>query len=586
MATTLQEHNPKVAAEWHPTKNGEATPSDVTRGSKQRVWWLCPKGHSYEAAIKNRTKSIKPSGCPYCSGRKAAPDKTLAVHSPEVAKEWHPTKNSPLKPTEIGYGSKTKVWWICSTDKSHVWQAVIEARTKAKPTGCPYCKGSRLIPEKNSLKAKNPSVAAEWHPTKNDDLKPSEVRHGSGDKAWWLCPEGHEYESIISNRTKQTNPSGCPYCAGKLASETNSLAALGGEKLLSEWDKDKNKDLNPSEVLAGSHSKAWWICSKGHSWEAQIKSRVQGAGCPFCSNQSSVPEVRILSELEFIFADIISRHKEEKTEIDLFIPSLRVGVEYDGSYFHRGKEEKDQAKTQNLFDAGIHLIRARELPLKKLSNLDVEVSQKGVTKKDVDLLLKNILQAAADVAPIGILAKAEEYLKSREFTNDDLFRKYVECFPDPLPQNSLTNTHPDVAKEWHPTKNTPLTPKNFMAGSNTKAWWLCPKGHEYETNIISRTRGHGCPVCSGNIVHESTALNTTHPELSKEWHPNKNGDLLPSKVSQGSTRKVWWECRKCHHEWEANIYNRSKSKNPSGCPRCWSERRKGVPRQRKAKKDP
>jgi very-short-patch-repair endonuclease len=566
--------------------NGEATSSDFTRGSNKKVWWLCPKGHSYEATIKNRTKSIRPSSCPYCSGRKATPNKTLAAHSPEVAKQWHPTKNSPLEPTEIGYGSSQKVWWICATDLSHLWEAVISNRTKEKnPTGCPYCAGSLLIPENNSLQAKNPAIAAEWHPSKNGDLKPSEVRYGSGDKAWWLCPERHEYESIIRNRTKRTNPSGCPYCAGKLASETNSLAALGGEKLLSEWDKDKNQDLNPSEVLAGSHSKAWWTCERGHSWEAHIGSRVRGAGCPFCSNQSSVPEVRILSELEFIFPEIISRHKEGKTEIDLFIPSLRVGVEYDGSYFHKAKEEKDKAKTQTLLDEGIHLIRARELPLKRLSNLDIEVSQKGVTKKDIDSILKNILQAAADSATTEILTKAEEYLQSRGFTNEDLFRKYVEYFPDPLPQNALINTHPDVAGEWHPTKNTPLTPKNFMPGSNAKAWWSCPKGHEYETNIISRTTGHGCPVCSGNIVHESTSLNTTHPELTKEWHPNKNGDLLPSKVSKGSTRKVWWKCEKCNHEWEAVIYNRSKSKNPSGCPRCWSERRKDLPRQRKVEKD-
>ena len=585
MATTLQEHSPNIAAEWHPTKNGDVTPKDVTRGSNKKVWWLCQKGHSYEAAIKNRTKNNNPSGCPYCSGRKAVPDKTLAAHSPEVAKEWHPTKNLPLNPTKIGYGSSKKVWWMCSTNKSHIWQAVIGARTKAKPTGCPYCKGSRLLPGKNSLEANNPAVAAEWHPSKNGELKPSEVRYGANKKVWWLCPEGHEYESNINNRTRRTNPSGCPYCAGKLVSETNSLSAMGGEKLLSEWDKNKNKDLNPSEILAGSHSKAWWICDKGHSWEAEIRSRVSGAGCPFCSNQSSVPEVRILSELEFIFPDVIPRHKEGKIEIDIFIPSLRVGVEYDGSYYHREKEEKDKAKTQTLYDTGIHLIRVRELPLKKISNLDIEVTQKGVTKENVDLLLKNILQAAIKITPKETLARVDEYHKSALFRSEDLFKKYLECFPDPLPHNSLTNTHPDIAEEWHPTKNTPLLPKNFTPGSNRKAWWLCPKGHEYETNIISRTTGHGCPICSGNIVHISTSLSTTHPDLSNEWHPNKNGDLLPSKVSKGSTRKVWWECGKCHHSWEAVIYNRSKSRNPSGCPRCWSERRKGLPRKRKTKKD-
>ena len=163
MATTLQEHNPDVAAEWHPTKNGEATPSDVTRGSTKKVWWLCPQGHAYEAAIKNRTKSIKPSGCPYCSGRRAAPEKTLAIHSPEVAKEWHPTKNSPLKPTEIGYGSSQKVWWICTFDHSHLWEAVISNRTKKESHRMPLLRGSLLIPENNSLQAKNKKIAAEWH---------------------------------------------------------------------------------------------------------------------------------------------------------------------------------------------------------------------------------------------------------------------------------------------------------------------------------------------------------------------------------------------------------------------------------------
>ena len=84
----------------------------------------------------------------------------------------------------------------------------------------------------------------------------------------------------------------------------------------------------------------------------------------------------------------------------------------------------------------------------------------------------------------------------------------------------------------------------------------------------------------------AATLQEHNPDIAAEWHPNKNGNLLPSKVSKGSTRKVWWTCEKCNHEWEAVIYNRSKSKNPSGCPRCWSERRKGLPRQLKAKKDP
>ena len=582
MNNSLLEHNPELAKEWHPTKNKDLTAADVSKGNNKKVWWQCPKGHSYEASINNRNRG---SGCPFCSGRMTSKENSLSEKYPSIAQQWHPTKNGELLTKDLSYGSGKTVWWRCAKDPSREWQAKICSRTKRNnPTGCPYCKGNRLIADQNSLEAKSPLTAKEWHPELNKHLTPSEVRNGSAQKVWWLCSAGHSYQAQIGNRTKRVNPSGCPYCTNKLATELTSLASIGSA-LLKEWDEEMNGDLDPNKILAGSHKKAWWRCAKNHSWNAVIKSRVQGAGCPFCSNQSSTPEVRILSELEYIFPGIVSRYKEEKTEIDLFIPGLRVGVEYDGSYFHRAKEEKDKAKTQTLLDAGIHLIRARELPLKKLTDLDIEVSQKGVTKKDLNLLLRNILQAAAEIIPLEIHAKAEEYLNSREFINEDLFRKYVECFPDPLPQNSLINTHPDVAKEWHATKNTPLTPKNFLPGSNTRVWWLCPKGHEYETNIISRTTGHGCPVCSGNIVHESTALSTTHPELCKEWHPNRNGDLLPAKVSKGSTRKVWWVCEKCNHEWEAVIYNRSKSKNPSGCPRCWSKRRKGLPRQRTAKKD-
>ena len=57
---------------------------------------------------------------------------------PDIAKQWHPTKNLPLTPDDVTYGSKTKAWWVC--DKGHDdWLAVISSRTGKKPTGCPEC---------------------------------------------------------------------------------------------------------------------------------------------------------------------------------------------------------------------------------------------------------------------------------------------------------------------------------------------------------------------------------------------------------------------------------------------------------------
>jgi hypothetical protein len=57
-----------LAKEWHPTKNGDLTPDDITYGSGKKVWWLCKSKHEYQAVVYNRTGNN--SGCPYCAGNR------------------------------------------------------------------------------------------------------------------------------------------------------------------------------------------------------------------------------------------------------------------------------------------------------------------------------------------------------------------------------------------------------------------------------------------------------------------------------------------------------------------------------------
>ena len=73
-------------------------------------------------------------------------------------------------------------------------------------------------------------------------------------------------------------------------------------RLVKEWHPIKNRNLKPEEIAKGNDKKFWWICSKGHEWEARITERTdRGYNCPKCSFQSSKPEFRILSELENLF---------------------------------------------------------------------------------------------------------------------------------------------------------------------------------------------------------------------------------------------------------------------------------------------
>ena len=159
-------------------------------------------------------------------------------------------------------------------------------------------------------------------------------------------------------------------------------------QLMSEWDWERNKDISPNKVTVGSHRSVHWIGACGHYWEAQIKSRYYGRGCPVCSGK---------------------------------------------------------------------------------------------------------------VALAGV--------------------------------NDLQTTNPELIKEWDYEKNAPLTPESILPGSHTVVWWQCKNGHIWQASPNHRTsKRRGCPHCCHNpkVLQGVTDLETVHPVLAREWHPTKNGSLIPA----------------------------------------------------------
>ena len=142
--------------------------------------------------------------------------KSLAEQHPELAKEWDSAKNGTLTPRDVTLGSGKKVWWKCDKGPDHEWDAIVGDRVRGN--GCPVCRGFKVVLS-NCLATLNPELAKQWHPTNNGELKPDEFTYGSGKKVWWLCQEGHSYDSVILNRTKKDKPSGCPYCSGQKVSD-------------------------------------------------------------------------------------------------------------------------------------------------------------------------------------------------------------------------------------------------------------------------------------------------------------------------------------------------------------------------------
>jgi DNA-directed RNA polymerase subunit RPC12/RpoP len=137
--SSLLEINSALAGQWHPIKNGSLTPSDLTPGSNKKVWWVCTKGHEWQATISNRNRG---RGCPYCAGRAVSKDNCLWSLNPSLAAEWHPVKNGRLSPRNVTPGSSKRVWWRC--ERGHEWTAIIHSRRKGYGR-CPYCSGRRKV---------------------------------------------------------------------------------------------------------------------------------------------------------------------------------------------------------------------------------------------------------------------------------------------------------------------------------------------------------------------------------------------------------------------------------------------------------
>lgn len=126
----------------------------------------------------------------------------------------------------------------------------------------------RLIKGENDLATLNPTLAKEWHPTGNGNLKPEDVTPGSGKEVWWLCPKGHHYLMVVNQRAKRGY--GCPYCSGHRALKGVNDLATTRPDLAQEWNYEKNGNLTPHDVTVGSNKKVWWLCEKGHAYEQLI----------------------------------------------------------------------------------------------------------------------------------------------------------------------------------------------------------------------------------------------------------------------------------------------------------------------------
>ena len=487
--------------------------------------------------------------------------KKYLIEYPNLLKEWDYEKNEELNilPEFLTDGSHYNVWWKC--EKGHSWQTIVSNRTRQN-RGCPYCSHQLPIIGETDLASRFPDLCKQWHPTKNK-LKPSEVMPGTHKKVWWICDLGHEWEAEIKSRTTGV---GCPYCAGKkVLKGFNDLATLRPE-IAEQWHPSKNGDLTPEDVTVASGKKVWWIQKNGYEWEAAVYNRtgIKAGTKGFTFRHTSFPEQAVYYYIKQVFPDAINSYRDifdNGMELDIYIPSIKIGIEYDGRRYHSNidKQLSDQRKYNICKEKGIKLIRIKEIPNTSLLIMEdhkIEIPEAS------ELFLNWAIGYLCDKLEKNVVPdikrdrkKILEYLSSR--------------------QKSLIDEYPDIADEWNYDKNGTLLPEYFAPHSNEKVWWKCSKcGHEWEAAIGDRTRpdSTGCPDCSYYIAAEKRIKNRiakigsfadNYPDLLSEWDWNNKID--PYEITPSSSQKVMWICKKCGSSWEADITHRKAGR---GCPYC------------------
>lgn len=151
----------------------------------------------------------------------------------------------------------------------------------------------------------------------------------------------------------------------------------------------------------------------------------------------------------------------------------------------------------------------------------------------------------------------------------DKFRSQSSCLhcssKFPNDNNNLLNCFPELAREWHPIKNKPYTPKDVHSYSNKDFYWLCYCGHEWKARVSSRSASdNGCPYCAGRIINEDNNFGVKNPELLKTWSFELN-DISPYEIGSGSREKVWWTCESCESDYKCSVGNRTHGKACSFC---------------------
>lgn len=421
---------------------------------------------------------------------------------------------------------------------------------------------------------------------KENELHADKIWYAENVDVWWICKTHNVlYPMKLKQKTRYNH--GCKVCSSRyLVKGINDLKTFCLKEenknkfghLIYEWS-DLNS-ISMDEVFPNYTEKVYWECpkcgyGKNKEWYVEPNSRINnGNNCPNCSSElrKSHAEKVVYYYVKKVFPNAIENYKipdTDQLEIDIFVEELSLGIEYDGSYWHNKKPEKDQEKYKICKDKNIKLLRLREKGCKDISDIATNCYYlKSHNNKDLNNAIQYVFEYIKSLSTNDFIIPQIDWEKD--------FSEIEELIELQVKDNSVAK-YQLLKEQWHPDLNGKTTPDRVYAQSNTKRYWRCLEcgyGNKDEWHVSPNSRIKdsknnkisGCPACANKKLYKGyndfetfCNKNEEYKFLLKDWDEienNKRG-IKKDNIKFNSTQIVYWECDKCHHKWKSKLNDRT-----------------------------
>lgn len=347
--------------------------------------------------------------------------------------------------------------------------------------------GDEVFLMKNSFAAVHPELVDEWS-ERNAPLTADDITYGSNKVVWWHGKCGHEWETSVKARSSGEK---CPICDGiRIVEEINDLATTH-PLIAAEWSP-QNLPFLPTMVGAGSHKKVWWRDKLGHEWKAEVRARVKGTGCPYCSHNKVLEG---FNDLATRFPEVAAEWSERNLPL---LPTMVTAFANRKVWWKcsKGHEWYTLISTRAggskcPYCSGIELLKGFNDFATRQPELAEEWSDRN-------------LPLTPDM--VNEKSRKKVWWKCRVcgFEWQSLVKSRIKGTVCPVcadravkdGYNDLATTDPEIAAEWSFERNKGLLPQHISRNSLRFVWWKDQFGHEWRDRVFNRAvEGTGCKVC-------------------------------------------------------------------------------------------